>query len=194
MHIKKKRKKRKDKPGRDKKPVGSIVQHFTTTTRELFFKTLAFTGNVTHAALTVGFSRQAVYQERRRNEAFAAEWDNALQVSHDALEFEARRRAMKGTDKPYLYEGEVVHTVKEYSDKLLMFLLKAYRPTKFNDRLVMGVDDSVKELQKERLIVENALDDPALLKALRAVDERVKYIECTVGEPTETIIETKKDE
>jgi len=193
MHIKKKRKKRKDKPGRDKKPVGSIVQHFTKTTRELFLRALAFTGNVTHSAITAGFTRQAVYQERRKNEAFAAEWDNSLQVSHDALEYEARRRAMHGTDKPYLYEGEVVHTVKEYSDKLMMFLLTAYRPTKFNNRLVMGVDDSVRELQKERLVVEKALNDPELLKALRAVDERVKHIECTVGEPTETIVETRKE-
>jgi len=48
----------------------------------------------------------------------------------------------------------------------------------------VGVDDSIKELQQERLVVEKALNDPQLLKHLRAVDERVKVIECTVGEPT----------
>jgi len=186
MHIKKHKKKRKDKPGRDKKPAGSPVQHFTNTTRALFLDVMKLKGNVTHAAAVVGVTRQACYQERRRNEVFAKGWDDSLQVAYDVLEAEAWRRAVQGTDKPVYQKGMMVGTVREYSDKLMVVLLRAARP-------LVGVDDSIKELQQERLVVEKALNDPQLLKHLRAVDERVKVIECTVGEPRETVIEQRKD-
>ncbi len=191
MAIKIKKKKRKDKPGRDRKPVGSIVQHFTGTTRAMFIQALSFMGNVSYAAKLAGFTRQAVYQERRRNQTFATEWESALQIAADGLEQEAWRRAMQGVAKPVYQKGKKVGTIQEYSDRILIVLLRAARPNKFNDRLVHGVDDSIKELQQERLVVEKALNDPELLKHLRAVDERVKYIECTVSDPKETVIEPR---
>ena len=49
------------------------------------------------------------------------------------MELEARRRAVKGTDKPVFQRGEQVGTIREYSDTLLMFLLKANKPEKFRD-------------------------------------------------------------
>ena len=50
------------------------------------------------------------------------------------LEDEARRRALQGVEKPVFREGRQVGTVTEYSDTLLIFLLKARRPEKFRDR------------------------------------------------------------
>jgi len=193
MNIKKRKKKRKDKPGRDKKPDDMPAQRFTSTTRVQFLALLAFKGNVTYAAVSVGVTRQTAYSERRRNETFKQEWNDALQIAYDGLEFEARRRAVEGVLEPVFQKGEQVGSIRKYSDRLLIVLMRAARPERFNDRLVVGVDDSVKELQQERLVVEKALADPQLLQALRAVDAGVKRIECTVTDPKETIIEQRHE-
>ena len=41
------------------------------------------------------------------------------------LELEARRRAFEGFDKPVFHAGEQCGLIRQYSDVLLMFLLKA---------------------------------------------------------------------
>ena len=48
--------------------------------------------------------------------------------AHDALESEARRRAVEGVPMPVYYNGKVCGTVRKYSDFLLMFLMKAKMP------------------------------------------------------------------
>jgi hypothetical protein len=63
-----------------------------------------------------------------------ARWDEALEDAADRLEAEAFRRAVRGVDRPVVYRGERVGTVHEFSDALLMFLLKAARPEKYRDR------------------------------------------------------------
>ena len=44
----------------------------------------------------------------------------------DALEAEARRRAVEGVRKPVFYQGVICGWVGEYSDTLLIFLLKGF--------------------------------------------------------------------
>jgi hypothetical protein len=58
----------------------------------------------------------------------------ALELGTDALEDEAVRRAYHGNDRPVTFQGKVTDTFKEYSDNLLMFMLKARRPDKFKER------------------------------------------------------------
>ena len=56
----------------------------------------------------------------------------------DDMETEARRRGV-GYDEPVFYKGEVVGTVKKYSDLLLIFMLKHRRPEVFADKsMVVG--------------------------------------------------------
>lgn len=62
-------------------------------------------------------------------------WNDAEQEAADALEREAWRRAVEGTDKPVTYQGQITATYKEYSDRMLEMLLKAHRPEKFKDRV-----------------------------------------------------------
>ncbi len=183
MKVKSKKKRRKDNPLRDRKPVGQPQQNFTTHTRLEFLRWLRVTGNVTWSARKVGCTRQAAYQLRQRDSGFAEQWKESMSEANDGLEFEAYRRAVVGTDKPIMYMGEKVGTIKEYSDKLLEILLKANMPNRFNDRLVHGVDSSIKELQQDRLVIEAALSDPELVEHLRNANNRVKQIECTVLEP-----------
>lgn len=65
---------------------------------------------------------------------FAAQWDEAIETAIDALEHEARRRAVKGVDEPVFYQGNVCGVVTRYSDTLLIQLLKAHRPEKYRER------------------------------------------------------------
>ena len=98
-----------------------------------FIEALRATGSVTRAAKYVGRSRNQAYHVRRQSEDFAAQWDDALEEATDLLDAEARRRAVTGTDKPVFYKGEVVGSITKYSDRLLMFLLRAHRPQVFRD-------------------------------------------------------------
>ncbi len=48
---------------------------------------------------------------------------------------EAVRRAVEGTEKPVYQQGRLVGHVQEYSDTLLIFLLKGRRPEKYGEKL-----------------------------------------------------------
>lgn len=100
----------------------------------VFIAKLTSSGNVSAAAREAGISRRAAYDRRDDDPAFAAAWSDALEEATDALEEEARRRAVEGTEKPLLYKGEVVGYIQEYSDTLMTLLLKAHRPEKYRER------------------------------------------------------------
>lgn len=99
-----------------------------------FLCRLRETANVSRSAKDAGISRKTVYKERDSSEAFAAEWDDALEEGIDYLEEEARRRAHEGVEEPVYYKGEEVGTVRKYSDTLMIFLLKGRRPDVYKDR------------------------------------------------------------
>ena len=63
--------------------------------------------------------------------ARAAAWADALEEAADRLEMEAFRRAVEGIGEDRYFRGDVVGSVTRNSDRLLMFLLKARRPSKF---------------------------------------------------------------
>lgn len=107
---------------------------FTEKTRALFIGTLADSGNVSRAAQAIGINRRTAYRWRRGDAEFRAEWDQAIETAVDALEEEARRRAIEGIEETQYYRGEVSGIVRKYSDALLILLLKAHRPDKFRDR------------------------------------------------------------
>ena len=86
------------------------------------------------SAEAAGTSRRNAYKARYSSEAFAAKWDEAIASATDKLELEARRRAYSGVDEPVYYKGQLIDTIKKYSDNLLITLLKAHRPEKFRER------------------------------------------------------------
>ena len=49
-------------------------------------------------------------------------------------EAEAHRRAFQGTTKPVFFQGGECGEIREYSDGLAQFLLKAHRPEKYRER------------------------------------------------------------
>lgn len=101
--------------------------------RVRFLEELAVRGSVVAACDAAECSRRNAYDERERNAEFAAKWDEAKRIAVERMEDEARRRAVEGTLKPVFQGGALVGKVREYSDTLLIFLLKAHDP-KYKDR------------------------------------------------------------
>lgn len=93
-----------------------------------FLRHLAETGNVSAAARAAGLDRAEAYRRRQYNAHFAGQWQAALDEALDLLEGQLRERAMTGTEKPVFYGGKACGSVRNYSDSLAMFLLRAHRP------------------------------------------------------------------
>ncbi|MBX9858884.1 MAG: hypothetical protein K2Y20_04745 [Sphingomonas sp.] len=98
------------------------------TRRTKFLKKLAQTANVSLSARHAGISKSALYKYRQKTASFAAAWDDALGEALDALEQAVIERAQHGVEKPVFFGGNQIGTVRNYSDALAMFMLKAKRP------------------------------------------------------------------
>ena len=96
-----------------------------------FLAVLAETGNVTRSAEAAQVARKTAYRARDRDAHFAAEWTDALDRAADALELEARRRAIEGWEEPVFQRGSQVGVIRRYSDRLLIELLRAHRPHRY---------------------------------------------------------------
>lgn len=98
-----------------------------------FIATLAATGIVSQAALSIGASVEALYKLRHRvgAEDFARAWDAAVERGYSRLEDCALERAIAGEERPVVSRGKVVATWTHHNTGLLMFLLRARRPEKY---------------------------------------------------------------
>jgi hypothetical protein len=93
-------------------------------------------GNVTLGAERSGTTRSAVYKWKVSDRKFAAAFADAELEATERLEGEAHRRAVEGVEstRPIYHRVESVEKI-EYSDTLLIFLLKARDPAKYRERL-----------------------------------------------------------
>ena len=101
--------------------------------QRLFLSTLGQSANVSLACEVAHIDRSTAYKERSRNPVFRDEWDGAMDDAIDALEAEAWRRAKDGVEKPVFQGGKQVGAIREYSDTLMVTLLKAHRPEKYRE-------------------------------------------------------------
>jgi hypothetical protein len=115
--------------------VSSTKAERAATRRDVFIEELAKGETVTDACRIAGLSRQYAYELRAGDAGFSAEWDAAIECGTDALEAEARRRAMAG------------------SDGLIIFLLKGRR------RAIFG--EAVRLESKTDLTVKGEINGPA---------------------------------
>lgn len=102
------------------------------TQKAIYINKLAELGLEAHARKA---ARVTIGQLRKAMEAdpdFAEQVEEAQLFAAEVLEQEARRRAVEGVDRDVYYKGEVVGVETQYSDTLLIALLKANNPTKFN--------------------------------------------------------------
>jgi hypothetical protein len=71
---------------------------------------------------------------RRNDKEFSAEWEDALEVAGDLVEEEAFRRAIEGVCEPVYYRGEICGYKTNYSDQLLLTMLRRFRP-EYRDKI-----------------------------------------------------------
>lgn len=100
---------------------------WTKERREQFLSTLAETANVTAASRAANMCPQGAYAFRKRDAAFRAAWHQALSEGYDRLELIALERAMFGTEKEVWHSGKKTGTMRNYSDSLILGLLRMHR-------------------------------------------------------------------
>lgn len=157
-----------------------------------FLAALSLTANIHAACVHAKISRSVVYERRDSDDAFAQAMREALDDATDDLELEARRRAHDGVRKPVIYKGELMGrwvgptgeavadgkvegakfiplTVLEYSDSLLMFLLKAHRPAVYRDSVkVTHAGDAANPVKVSGQVQHDHQLDPAAFAAFAA--------------------------
>lgn len=111
--------------------------------RSKFLEALASGFSVTGAAEQAGIHRGTPYDWRNADPEFAKAWQIALDAGTDRLEDEAWRRAVEGSERPVFQMGAQVGKTREYSDLLLIFLLKGRRPEKYRDNSKLEVTGNV---------------------------------------------------
>lgn len=116
---------------------------FTPEKVSAFLHVLSESCNVGKACAAIDVSRRAAYNWRNEKPEFACAWDEAVRIGVTALEDEAHRRAFEGVDKPIVHKGVVTNTMKDYSDTLAIFLLKAHDPDKYRENSKVELAGSI---------------------------------------------------
>ncbi len=114
----------------------------------MFLEALTEIPNVARAARLAEVDRTTAYKARAVDPEFAEAWDHALGVSVDALEAEAFRRAKDGTLKPVFHMGQACGAIREYSDTLAIFLLKAHKP-EYRERQAVELSGRVETVSRK---------------------------------------------
>lgn len=114
------------------------------------------TANITRAAAAAKVDRHAHYKLIETSAGYGKAFRAASKEAAQTLEDEAVRRAVEGVARPVMYHGKPVLVPvdpkklrgkkkplleREYSDTLLLALLKAKKPKEYRERLEHAVED-----------------------------------------------------
>lgn len=107
--------------------------------QKAFLAAFAVHGTVRAAAQLANVGRRTHYDWLANDEAYKRAFERAKEAFAELLEGEVIRRAFNGVEKAVFYKGDRVDggRVREYSDNLLMFQLKALRPEKYRDNVTV---------------------------------------------------------
>jgi hypothetical protein len=118
--------------------------------------------------------------------------EQAQQMSIDALEEECRKRAVEGEERVERYQGKVVGTYREKSDRLLEILLRAKRPREFGASVKVEADvavhheltESARDLLAQKLMLAAERLNAAKQIEAPSIDAEVVNAETVEKEPT----------
>ena len=99
-----------------------------------FLKAIAEGSSIGAACALVGYTRDGVAKRKKRDDKFRLAWADFDELAIERMETEADRRAIDGTERPVFYQGEECGRIREFSDTLLIFRLKAKRPSVYRER------------------------------------------------------------
>jgi hypothetical protein len=88
---------------------------------------------VTEACERAGMARRTAYRRRIEDRDFRELWDESLRMAADLLEAEADRRGRTGWSEDIYHKGRVIGTRHRYSDRMLMFRLRALKPAMYRN-------------------------------------------------------------
>lgn len=111
-------------------------RHTTAAKKRAFLGAFRKVVSITRAAQIAGIDRDVHYDWKKNDPEYAAEFEECQAVAWTVLEDEAIRRASEGVQKPVYQGGKRVGYVQEYSDTLLIFLMKGAMPDKYRERFV----------------------------------------------------------
>lgn len=83
-----------------------------------FLHSLAETGELRRACLSIDVPVWLLFQWRKKDAQFAEDWATALEAGKAILEAEAYRRAIEGTRKPLYYQGQPIYLYRSVLDEL----------------------------------------------------------------------------
>jgi len=106
---------------------------FTPARKHKFLEAFRRLGLLHTSAAVVDVVPETIRRHRKDDSTFAADYDEALQDFRETLESEAYRRAVHGLKEEIYYQGGVVGTKLNYSDRMLELLLKRHIP-EFRDK------------------------------------------------------------
>ena len=114
-----------------------------TQQKETFLTAFAKSGVVLRACEDVGVPRRTVYGWLHTDPTFTELYRTAELESIEVLEKEMLRRGVEGYDKPVYQQGKKVGVVREYSDTLLIFALKARAPDRYRENRHVTVEGTM---------------------------------------------------
>lgn len=141
-----------------------------------FLAAYAKTGIISAAALAAGVERHTPRQWVKNDPEFRRAFKDARNDAADMLEAEALRRATRGVERGVWHAGREVGKEREYSDTLLIFLLKGSRPKKFRDNYrIEHSGPKGGPIQVEAKAAAHAyLASPEAMRALEEADKAVQ--------------------
>jgi len=114
--------------------------------KEMFLGVLENIPNITAACKLLEINNSSIFRARKSDPEFDAAISEAMNSGYDMIEEEARRRAVEGVLEPVYYKGEQVLDangnpggIRKYSDRLILELLRAYKPKRFNPGVKLGM-------------------------------------------------------
>jgi len=135
---------------------------FSIEKKRKFLELLACHGVATTAAKEAGISHVTAFKHRREDPVFAEAWEEALNIAKGSMEREVIRRGLEGVDKPLHHKGYLTgDTVKEYSDNLLMFQMKALDPDRYRENkganiIINNTTEGMTDAELESIIKEGS--------------------------------------
>lgn len=108
--------------------------------KRAYLLALSRTGIILRACKAAEISHALPWVWRQDDAVFVTLEAQARKLGAERLVQEAYRRAVEGIDKPIYYEGKRIDTLKEYSDTLLIFLLKGALPDVYRERMELTGD------------------------------------------------------
>lgn len=101
---------------------------------EALLKALRAGLSIAGAAKSADYSPTQLREYRKQDPALEQDIQDAIEVGTDLCEDEALRRGKRGVLKPVYQGGQRVGYVREFSDNLLLQLLRARRPGTWSDK------------------------------------------------------------